>query len=173
LQSGNIAIGAVSLEGGFKWKPMLANEKLWQSIPQVSPDGRWMAYYSDESGQGEVYVRPFPEVNKGRWQVSVAGGTEVLWSPDGRKLFYLNGDAVMSVKVETEPTFKPGKPETLFRGTYSPVTTMEGHPFDVSPDSKRFLMMKLPGATLSAGGPRKINIVVNWFEELKQRLPVK
>ena len=80
---------------------------------------RWMAYASNESGKYEVYVRPFPEVNKGKWQVSTSGGNSPLWSPDGRELFYRSGDAVMAVPVETEPTFKPGKPTVLFRGTYS------------------------------------------------------
>jgi Tol biopolymer transport system component len=177
LKEGYQGVGAVSMEGGFKWKSLLANEKYRQTVPQVSPDGRWMAYYSSESGQGEVFVRPFPEINKGRWQVSVAGGTGPLWSPDGRKLFYRNDDAVMTVAVETEPAFKPGKPEILFRGTYSSLTVEEGHPWDISPDGKRFLMMKQPvltGAAPAAAAPRpKINIVVNWTEELKQRVPVK
>jgi len=174
LKEGGQGIGTVSMEGGFKWKSLLANEKYWQSVPQVSPDGRWMAYYSTESGQGEVYVRPFPEINKGRWQVSVAGGTGPLWSHDGRKLFYRNGDAVMAVAVETEPAFKPGKPEILFRGTYSPLNLQEGHPWDISPDGKRFLMMKPPSTGTAPTAPRqKIIVVVNWFEELKQRVPVK
>jgi Tol biopolymer transport system component len=166
-------VGAVTMEGGFKWRSLLANAKYWQVVPQVSPDGRWMAYASNESGQNGVYVRPFPEMNKGKWQVSVAGGTGPLWSPDGRKLFYRNGDAVMAVDVQTEPIFKPGKPETLFRGPYSPLTSQDGHPWDISPDGKRFLMMKEAGSTAkpAAEAPRKINIVVNWLEELKQRVP--
>ena len=68
--------------------------------------------------QMRVYVRPFPEVNKGKWQVSTSGGDSPLWSPDGRELFYRSGDAVMAVSVETEPTFKPGKPEISFSRRY-------------------------------------------------------
>jgi hypothetical protein len=83
----------------------------------------------------------------------------------------------MAVKVETEPTFKPGKPEILFRGAYSPLSLEDGHPWDISPDGKRFLMMKPPVSTgaeaAAAGQEPKINIVINWFEELKQRVPVK
>jgi Tol biopolymer transport system component len=66
-------------------------------LPQISPDGRWMAYMSDESGQHEVYARPFPDVNKGRWQVFAGGGAAPLWSPNGRVLFCLSGDSGMAV----------------------------------------------------------------------------
>jgi serine/threonine protein kinase len=166
-------IGAISMEGDRKWRPLL-KEKYYEGVPKTSPDGRWMAYCSDESGQQEVYVRPFPEVNTGRLQVSVKGGECPLWSPDGRELFYQIGDAVMAVPVKTEPTFNAGKPAILFRGTYTHWSALEGHPWDIHPDGKRFLMMKEPEAVASAGGsPRKINIVLNWFEELKQRVPVK
>jgi len=135
-----------------------------------------MAYTSNESGENEIYVRPFPDVNKARQQISTAGGDSPLWSPDGRELFYRNGDEVMAVAIETEPTFKAGKPETLFRGTYASLFLLDQHPWDISrPDGKHFLMMKefTPDGTPAAGGPRKINIVLNWIEELKQRVPVK
>jgi hypothetical protein len=144
--------------------------------PQISPDRRWIAYTSNESGKFEINVRPFPEVNKGRWQISAAGGNSPLWSANGRELFYRNGDAVMAVAVETEPTFKAAKPETLYRGTYTSSSMQEKHPWDISPDGKRFLRMKgvaSTGEASAAAGPRKINIVLNWFEELKQRVPVK
>ena len=91
----------------------------------------------------------------------------------GRELFYRNGDSVMAVAVEAGQTFKCGKPEALFRGTYASFP-QDRHSWDISPDGKRFLMMKEPQSTVSAGrGPRKIDIVLNWFEELKQRVPVK
>ncbi len=103
-----------------------------------------------------------------------------LWSPDGRELFYRSGDAVMAVKVERDPTFMPGRPEVLFRGTYV-LPMAEGIPWDISPDGKRFLMMRETGTASGASadgetkrtGPRKINVALNWFEELKQRVPVK
>jgi Tol biopolymer transport system component len=95
------------------------------------------------------------------------GDSPPLWSPDGRELFYRNGDSVMVVAVHTEPTFKPGKAESLFQGKYA-------SSWDINPDGKRFIMMKeVESNTSEAGGPRKINIVLNWFEELKQRVPVK
>ena len=133
-----------------------------------------MAYTSYESGKNEIYVRPFPDVDKGRWQVSTDGGDSPLWSPTSQEIFYRKDNAVMAVSVETEPTFKPGKAEILFRGPYVLLGTGEGHPWDITPDGKRFLMMKEAGSTSSAtGGPRKISIVLNWFEELKARVPVK
>jgi len=118
-------------------------------------------------------VRPFPEVNKGKWQVSTSGGNTPLWSPDSREIYYHIGDAAMAVPVETEPAFKPGKPTVLFRKTTSLSSTgvdMRDFTYwDISPDGKRFLMVTGTAAEV----PRKINIVVNWFEELKQRVPVK
>jgi Tol biopolymer transport system component len=85
-------IGILSMEGDRKWKPLL-QEKYAERRPRLSPDGRWIAYMSNESGKFEVYVRPFPGVDGGRWQVSTNGGSSPLWSPDGRELFYRNGDA--------------------------------------------------------------------------------
>jgi serine/threonine protein kinase len=164
-------IGMVSTEGDRKWKPLL-EEKYNESMPKISPDGRWLAYVSDESGQREVYVCPFPEVNAGKWQVSVGGGVFPLWSPDRQELFYVNGDKIMAVSVKTDPTFSSESPRILFKGTYAFVFGVSQ--WDISRDGKRFLMMK--GAEPSAStatGPRRINIVVNWFEELRQRVPIK
>jgi len=167
-------IGMVSMEGNHTRKPLL-QEKYNESYPRVSSDGRWMAYASDESGKTEVYVCTFPDVNKDKWQISTNGGNSPLWSPDGRELFYRSGDATMAVRVETEPDFKPGKPTVLFQRTYYASSAGVAAAWDISPDGKRFLMMKEDASTGKpvAEGPRKINIVVNWFEELKQRVPVK
>jgi serine/threonine protein kinase len=171
-EGSKIDIGTLSMEADHARK-LLLKEEYNESHPHVSPDGRWMAYCSDESGKPEIYVRPFPEVDKGKWQISSSGGNSPLWSPDGRELFYLTGtttsDAAMRVAVETQPTFKSGKPEVLFRGTYVGFYPSD-FPWDIHPDGKRFLMMKEAGAASAEGGPRKINIVLNWFEELKQRV---
>jgi Tol biopolymer transport system component len=176
-------IGMLSMDGKREVKELL-QEKHMESEPQISPDGRYLAYQSDESGKGEIYVRSFPDVNKGKWQVSSNGGGSPRWSPDGRELFYRSGDATMAVDVETDPTFKRGNPKILFKGTYRSSQLLKGTttPWDISPDGKKFLMIKPSGAP--EGGttaekpatapPRpKINIVVNWFEELKQKVPVK
>jgi serine/threonine protein kinase len=170
-------IGMLSMEGDHVRKLLLQSEYS-QAQPTISPDGRWMAYSSTESTgvalKGDVYVRPFPEVNKGKWQVSTGGGSSPLWSPDGRELFYLsNENDLMAVSVKTEPSLSLGTPKILFRSTNLGLTSSSGTPYDIHPDGRRFLMIKPPSAPPSAVGPRKINIVLNWFEELKQRVPVK
>jgi serine/threonine protein kinase len=175
----NLDISILSMEGDHTRKLLLQTEYV-EGQPKISPDGRWMAYASNETTgvalKGEVYVRPFPEVNKGKWQVSTGGGNSPLWSQDGRELFYLSEDnSVMAVAVETKSTLSFGTPKVLFRNTNLGLTMTSGTPWDIHPDGKRFLMMKPPGASPSTeAGPRpKITIVMNWLEELKQRVPVK
>ncbi|HKT61076.1 MAG TPA: protein kinase, partial [Gemmatimonadales bacterium] len=133
--------------------------------PAVSPDGRWLAYSSDESGTSEVYVRPFPDAATARWQVSASGGTNPLWSRDGRELFYMNGHGEMAtVPIASGPTFGAGEPRVLFSvGNY----TVGGNAgvYDISPDGKRFLMVR-PVAGI---GETELVVVQNWFEELRQR----
>ena len=134
--------------------------------PRFSPDGRWIAYASDESGRYEIYVRPYPGPG-GKWQISTAGGMEPVWNPKGRELFYRNGNEMMAVDVITEGTFSAGKPKMLFEGSY--VRTPRSFPdYDVSPDGQRFLMLK---ANEQSQAPAQINVVLNWFEELKQKVP--
>ncbi len=165
-----IDIGAQPVEGDKKYRPLL-KEAYAEAQPHISRDGRWIAYASDESGQNQVYVRPFPELNKGRWQVSANGGESPLWSPNGRELFYRNGDAVMVVPVKTEPVFSHEAAKILFRGTYDSSWPFDA--WDIHPDGKRFLMIKEPAVQSTATGLLRINIVLNWFEELKQRVPAK
>jgi serine/threonine protein kinase len=171
-------IGIISMEGDHKWRPLL-QAKYNEAQPQISPDGRWMAYTSNESGQYEVYVRPFPDVEKGKWQVSTSGGDSPLWSRDCRELLYRSGDAVMAVSVKTEPDFSLETPKILFQGTYVSSDISSSYDlvtWDISLDGKRFLMMKPMKSTEKAPEaevPRRINIVLNWFEELKQRVPTK
>jgi Tol biopolymer transport system component len=170
-------ISMLSMEGNHERKPLLNNPDYLETQPKLSPNGKWMAYVSNESGKNEVYVRPFPEVNKGRWQVSTKGGVSPIWAPSGRELFYFGEEdgSVTTVAVETGPAFSAATPKKLFsRSPYFAGGNTPGTPWDIQPDGKRFLMMKLPGATpTSAAGTRKITIVLNWFEELKQRVPVK
>jgi len=137
-----------------------------ETAPRFSPDGHFIAYASDESGRFEIYVRPFPSPG-GKWQISNEGGTEPVWNPRGRELFYRNGSKMMAVDIATQPTFSAGKPKMLFEGPY--VATPRSFPdYDVSPDGQRFLMLK---ANEQAQPPGQINVVMNWFEELKQKVP--
>jgi eukaryotic-like serine/threonine-protein kinase len=145
--------------------------------PTLSPDGKWMAYTSNESGRYQVWICPFPQTDKDPFQVSKGGGDSPLWSPDGRELFYRCEDEVLSVPLTQAPNLF-GEPKSLFKGRYVRseigIGSYELHSWDISHDGKRFLMMKEVGPDASAGrGPRKINIVLNWFEELKQQVPVR
>ena len=101
-----------------------------EGSPALSPDGRWIAYRSDETGRLEIYVRPFPNVDEGKWPITTDGGTVPVWAPSGRELFYQNGDSVMVVPIETEPTFTYGKPQVLFSWSLSSSTfeTSMSHP---------------------------------------------
>jgi eukaryotic-like serine/threonine-protein kinase len=138
-----------------------------QGAPRFSPDGHWMAYGSNESGRWEVYVQPYPGPG-GKWQISTEGGTEPVWNRNGRELFYRSGENKMTaVGITTQPSFSVGKPQLLFEGPY----VLGGGAFpdyDVSPDGQRFLMLK--GGEQEAA-PTQINVVLNWFEELKRRAP--
>ena len=174
----NMDLCMLSMEGD-RVKKMLLGTEYAEVQPKISPDGRWLAYSSNETTgaqlKTEVYVRPFPDANKGKWQVSTGGGNSPLWSPDGRELFYLGeGNSVMSVSVETSPALRFGTPRMLFKSPYLGLTATSGHPWDIHPDGKRFLMMKPQDAASKEKGPRpKMVVVTNWFEELKQRAPAK
>jgi serine/threonine-protein kinase len=168
ITGGNSGIGFATAK--------LLKEKNYEAQPQVSPDGRWMAYTSNESGQNQVCVRPFPEVESGRWQVSTSGGDSPLWSPDSREIFFRNEDAVMGASLRTDPTFSFETPKMLFRGTYVRSVLAFGNwdfaTWDISPDGQRFLMMKeLGAATTAERGLRKITVILNWFEEIKRLVP--
>ena len=148
-----------------KQQPLLQTPFI-ERDPQFSPDGRWLAYRSDESGRNEIYVQPYPGPG-GRSQVSIEGGTEPVWNPNGRELFYRNGDKLMAVDITTQPTFSAGQPKLLFEGSY--LLALGYAPgYDVSPDGQRFLMAigSEPGAS-----DTQINVVLDWFEDLKRLVP--
>jgi Tol biopolymer transport system component len=139
-----------------------------EAEPRFSPDGRWLAYSSNESGRFEIYVQPYPGPG-GKWQISTEGGIDPVWNPNGRELFYSSGDKMMAVDIAAQPGFAAGKPRMLFEGKYerAPVPVAN---YDVSPDGQRFLMLK-PSEQEQAA-PTQINVVLNWFEELKQKVPL-
>jgi eukaryotic-like serine/threonine-protein kinase len=161
-------IWVLKLEGDRKPRPFLKTP-FNEGAPEFSPDGHWLAYQSDESGRLEVYVQPFPGPGA-KSQISTEGGMEPMWARNGRELFYRNGDKMMAVTVETKATFAAAKPKLLFEGPYergSLVFSFEPN-YDVSPDGQRFLMVK---ASAQESSPPQINIVLNWFEDLKRRVP--
>ena len=133
-----------------------------ESTPALAPDGRWLAYTSDESGRDEVYVRPFP-AGGGRWQISTEGGTEPLWASNGREVYYRSGEgALTAANVGTVPTFTVGARRRLFAATQY-VSNPDFRTYHVSPDGRRFLFMK------QLSGARELVVVLNWFQELKRR----
>jgi serine/threonine-protein kinase len=127
----------------------------------VSPDGRWVAYVSDESGRDEVYVRPFPN-GTGRWQVSAGGGGEPRWAHSGREIFYRASGQLMVAQVRSNPTFAVGSRTTLF-----PTAAYQVNPnhaaYDVAPDDERFVLVK------TASESQQFILALNWFDELKSR----
>jgi serine/threonine protein kinase len=138
----------------------------------LSPNGRWLAYQANDSGQPQIYVRPFPDVNSGRWQISPGGGTRPVWSRNGRELFYLEPTGTMaSVAVETSDAFRYGNPVKLFATRYYTGLPWRSH--DVSADAKRFLMIKDPEGEQAGGASAGMVLVLNWAEELKAKLPHK
>jgi len=136
---------------------------------ELSPDGRWLAYGSTQSGQFEVYVTSFPDT-QGRWQISTGGGRQAAWSRDGRELFYRDfSGALIAVPVKLSPEFEAGASRRLFsdpayRGSGS---SMSDRTYDVSPDGQRFVMIRNVDQP-----PRTLAVVQNWFDELRRRVPL-
>ena len=141
--------------------------------PQISPDGKWIAYTSDETGRDEIYVRPFP-TGEGRWQVSTDGGWYPRWRRDGKELFYMEPSAsrrnIVSVKVNPAgPTFEYGDAVEVFESGFANIPhRVNYHAFAVSPDGQRFLVQRpeLEGIQAFASAP--ITIVLNWTAGLKK-----
>jgi len=137
-----------------------------ESAPRFSPDGHWLTYVSNESGRYEIYVQAYPGPGS-KLQISTDGGTEPVWNPKGRELFYRSGNKMMAVDVVTQPAFTASKPRVLFQGRFLPTPATSPN-FDVSRDGRRFLMVE--AAEPEEQGPTQINVVFNWFEELKRRV---
>ena len=126
--------------------------------PVFSPDGQWLAYFSQEGGRAHVYISAYAEPDV-KWLVSgKEDGVRPMWSPDGSELFYNAGNKIMVVSVQTKPVFKAGKPRVLFEAS--------SLYYDISPDGKRFLIIKEVEK-----GQAQIHVVRDWFEELKRRVP--
>jgi serine/threonine-protein kinase len=136
--------------------------------PMISPDGRWLAFASDETGVEEVYVQPFPGGGQKVRVSTTGGGNEPLWARDGRRLFYRRATAVVAVTVEDGPRLVIGSPEVLVRGAYETSAGNGAPNYEVSADGRRFLMVRRNEIPDSAD--TRLEIVVNWFAELLPRL---
>jgi len=139
-----------------------------EGAPVFSPDGKWIAYVSDDTGRFEIYVRPFPGPGE-KVPISTDGGNEPVWPRNGRQLFYREGDGVMAVDVELKPTLSVGKPRKLFDKPYERSIALWPN-YDASPDGQRLLMVRRERQATPA---THINVVLNWLDDLKQRLPVQ
>jgi Tol biopolymer transport system component len=137
--------------------PYLRTPALEQQA-QFSPDGRFVAYGSDQSGNWEIYVQPFPNAPEGKWMVSNGGGVEPRWSRDGKELFYFSGQTLMAVPVSLQPTFSTGPRVALFDAAVQPGYTADSHRWQVAPDGKRFLLLVASGNVRAA----PLEVVVNW-----------
>ncbi len=163
-------VGVISMEGDPTTDLLVATGSS-EAAPAVSPDGGWIAYDSNETGQYEVYVQRFPTLG-GKQTISTAGGRQALWSPDGRELFYRAASGMMRVPVETAQTFTAGTPEVLFETQY--YFNFSRRTYALAPDGRRFLMVKDAAPTDESGTPAQSQIVLveNWHEELKRLVPV-
>jgi serine/threonine-protein kinase len=165
-------IHALSMDGSHRVERILYGATN-EGNAEVSPDGRWIAYDSDESGQFEIYVRPYPDAYAGpRSQISSGGGRQPLWSRDGRELFYRDFDgALLAASVTLTPTFAAGPVVKLFASAnyFGSGSALGGRTYDLSLDGSRFLMIKqLPTDEAAA-----LVVVLNWFEELKRLVPAE
>ena len=165
-------IGVLTVEGD-RTVEMLLETEFQEVVPALSPDGRWLAYQSDESGQPQIYVQPFPNIDDGKWQVSTGGGFDPVWSSDGRNLFFIQLPARMMVaEVDTDPTFDRGTPAEAF-GLMDYELGGGARRYDIAPDGERFLMRRATGTqTVGDDAFTGLIFVENWFEELKARVPV-
>ena len=163
----------VELDGTHRVKP-LVQTTFSERNGVISPDGRWLAYDANDAGRFEISVRPYPDVNSGRWQVSSAGGTRPLWSRNGRELFYVSlTGALMRVGIESGPASATTPTQLIGEGYMTAPPIDIGRSYDVSPDGQRFLMIKDGDGSNQTAAPRSIIVVQNWREELKRLVPTK
>ena len=152
-------------------KPFL-NTQFSESFPAVSPNGRFLAYTSNESGGEQVYVRPFPG-GEGKWQVSDSPGISPRWRADGRELVWRNEDGIVAVDVETEgPTFRAGKAKQLFSGAWRGglngigASGLSFTDYDIAADGKRFVMFPNTGGG-SRSDHQHLTLVTRWFDQVQ------
>ena len=158
--TGGVGLYVLALDGSRKVEPFLESTAAVTSA-QFSPDGRWIAYMSSESGRDEVYVQPYPGPG-GKWMISTGGGWYPKWARNGREIIFRNDDKLMSVAVETQPTFKAGTQRLLFEdGSY-----VGRNDYDVAPDGEHLMMIKEKEAPLNS---KQLNVVLHWSDELKGR----
>jgi eukaryotic-like serine/threonine-protein kinase len=148
---------AVALTGGSATRPVLAGPS-WEGGAQISPDGRWLVYASDETGRHEIYLQTYPALNR-KVPVSSGGGLHPLWSPNGREIYFRNGSKMMAVAVATAPDLKLSEPQLLFEARYAYASNVAVPNYAVAADG-RFIMVKDDPQS------NRVNLVINWMDEL-------
>jgi serine/threonine-protein kinase len=172
----NLDIMTLPIEGNEKsaWKPgepkPFLNSPSAEAEPAFSPDGRWLTYESNESGNYEVYVRPFPGPG-GKWQISTGGGNYPKWSRNGKELFYRTIDSKIMVVTYTASgdSFHAERPQLWSPGQFTD-RGLENYNFDLHPDGKRFAVLKAPGTEQNAA-VNKVSFIFNFFDELRRKFP--
>ena len=163
---------AMSLDGSGATTPLLETE-FSERNGALSPDGRWLAYDSNESGRIDVYVVPFPEVDDGRWQISTDGGRWPVWSPTSNELFYRGPTGLMAATFDTDPTFTPRGVTQLFEWEW---VGRLNRRMAVMPDGQQFLLLQDESGQGRSGqqdaDPPQVIVVENWFSELERLVPV-
>jgi Tol biopolymer transport system component len=160
-RSGDVYL--VSLRNEFKPRPIVSTPA-YEGGVRLSPDGKWMAYASDESGHFEVYVQPTSGPGR-RELVSADGGTNAIWNRTGNELIYRQGNRLMAVRVTTTPTLAISKPATLFEQRFVIGTSMTIANYDMSPDGQRFVVIK------NQSNSSRLEVALNWTEELRRLAP--
>ena len=169
---GRLRTGSSPVGDGLRVDPLVETSSA-DLNGEIAPNGRYLAYTSNESGRLEVYVRPFPKVDGGRWQVSNGGGSRPAWARSGRELFYLDASNRLTVvPVQTTGiTFGAGKSTKVFDTKYA--TPLNYRPYDVSLDDHRLLMIKDSATDDQKAPPATMVVALSWFEELKARVAAK
>lgn len=150
-------------------EPFLYTE-IQYGYPEFSPDGQWLAYASDESGRAEVWITSFPGREQ-RMLVSNDGGIAPVWSPDGREIYYRSGNRLMVVGATTGPELTLGNPHTLIEVPFTTSAPLRG--YDITPDGTRFIFAMEEGSGPITPQVLQLQVVLNWFEELKQLVPTE
>jgi serine/threonine-protein kinase len=163
----------IELDGTHRVTPLLQSQSIERN-GMVSPDGRWLAYESNESGRFEISVRPYPDVNRGHWQVSTNGGTRPLWAPSGQELIYVSpSGALMRVGVERAASWAATPPTQVVKEGYVTMPgSLSGRSYEIAADGERFLLIK-EGGPDQAGVPANLIIVQHWLDELKRLVAAK
>lgn len=161
-------IWAVPVDGSAPPRPMLQTPTN-ENNPDISPDGKWIAYQSNESGQYEIYIQDYPGFT-GKWQVSESGGNQVRWSPDGKTVYFRHGVQMLKAVITPKPTMKISNPEVVIESD-AVVLASEARNYDIGPDGEQFLVLKPIESGAKSTLNRELFIVENWFEEIKRLAP--